>query len=238
MSIKYGSDKIIRSSADIGAYGINTVVFDLDGVLVKGGSWPEVFKSIGASKEHSDMLSTYRAGGFQSYMDWTDHACMALKDKGLTKNLFYRVLGRIPLMNGAEYVGKMLNMHGYKTGIITGGFDAMAQRVKQKLEMDFYAACCSLEFGVDERLSSWKLERCDYKDKSEQMYMLAAQHGFDPTNCAYVGDGEGDVDIMKEAKFSIAFNPKTENVKRAAKKVVEGNDLRKILEYFLPIPIC
>lgn len=104
MSAKYGSAKIIRSSADIGYDGINTVVFDLDGTIVKGGSWPTLFRAMGASNEHADLLRRYMAGEFKSYMEWSDEACSVLKEKCLTKNLFYEVINGAPLTDGAEYV--------------------------------------------------------------------------------------------------------------------------------------
>jgi len=99
MSMTNGSARTIRASADIGgydSYDINTVVFDLDGTLVKDGSWTALFRSVGASKEHADMFRRYMAGEFESYMEWSEEACGVLREKGLTKDLFHDVLNGAP----------------------------------------------------------------------------------------------------------------------------------------------
>lgn len=227
-----------RASADIGYVGVNTVVFDLDGTLVKGGSWPALFGAMDAADEHEAMLRKYLAGGFESYMDWSKEACGVLSRKGLTRSSFYEVINSAPLTDGAEYLCKALKVRGYKTGIITGGFEAMAQRIKNKFDMDFYAAaCCDMQFGSDGSFSGWSLNECDYEGKAERLLSLSKLHDFRPDQCAYIGDGDGDVAAMKKVGLPIAFNPKTEEVRKAAKFVVECNDMKTLLKYFPPITI-
>jgi len=123
--------------------------------------------------------------------------------------------------------------------MITGGFEALAQRIKNKFGMDFYAAaCCDVRFNNDGSFLGWSLNECDYDGKAERLRALSKAYDFRTDRCAYVGDGEGDVAIMKEVALPIAFNPKTQNVRNAAKgRVVEGNDLKNIMKYFPPITI-
>jgi phosphoserine phosphatase len=228
----------LYSSADINHVGINTVIFDVDGTLVNGASWPMLFGKVGARKEHKELLGKFQRGEYKSYTDWSTDACEVLIKKGLTRRDFYKMINSAPLVNGAEYVCKTLKLRGYKTGIITGGFEALAQRLRGKLDMDFYAAaCCDMKFGKDGKFQDWAISPCDYEGKAEALKELSKKHDFKPKYCAYVGDGEGDVAVMKSVGLPIAFNPKSENVRKAAKHVVEGDDIKSLLGHFPEIRI-
>lgn len=218
--------------------GVDTVFFDLEGTLVRGSSWPALFAAHDAAKERENLISRYVSGELSSYMDWSEEACKILRAKGMTKRSFYKVMGNASLTGGAEYLCKSLKVRGYRTGIITGGFEAMAQRIKSEFGMDFYAAaCCDLRFDGNGFFLGWSLNKCDYEGKVEQLRSLGKLHDIRPDRCAYVGDGEGDIDIMKAVAFPIAFNPRIEAVRNAA-RVVEDVDLKKLLKYFPPIKSC
>ena len=52
------------------------------------------------------------------------------------------------------------------------------------------------------------------------------------SRCAFVGDSTNDVWIAREAGFSIAFNPNSEDLEAAADVVVRSSSLKAILPYF------
>jgi 3-deoxy-D-manno-octulosonate 8-phosphate phosphatase KdsC-like HAD superfamily phosphatase len=49
--------------------------------------------------------------------------------------------------------------------------------------------------------------------------------------CVYVGDDVNDIPVFERVGLSIAFNATKQKVIEAAKVVVKGNDLRKILPF-------
>jgi len=77
-----------------------------------------------------------------------------------------------------------------------------------------------------------------YGSKLEQLHSRSKRHDFRLDKCAYIGSNESDLPAMKEVGLPIAFNTEIEEVRKVAKIVVEGRDLKKLLKYFPPIKIC
>jgi len=66
--------------------------------------------------------------------------------------------------------------------------------------------------------------------KAEKLLGLASWLGINPLRCVAVGDGANDIQMMKAAGLSIAYNGR-EKVREATTVAVEGKDLRLILSY-------
>jgi len=217
------------------------VFFDMDGVLVdvskyqEGGSkvgvstWHSVFDGLGVIDEHQRLKEKFKAGKFPSYMEWTDEACKVLKTHGLTKDEFLKIINSQTLMVGAKETVAELKKRGYKTAVITGSFGALAKRVQRELGIDDAVAHCNLEFDGEGNLIDWKLLPCDYEGKVDAFLQMAEKDGVSPSECVFVGDEVNDIPIFRKVGLSIAFNCTKQEVKDAAAKVVDGNDLRLIL---------
>lgn len=59
---------------------------------------------------------------------------------------------------------------------------------------------------------------------------MAEKDGVAPSECVYVGDEVNDIPIFRKVGLAIAFNCNKQEVKDAAGIVVEGNNLRMVLE--------
>ena len=217
------------------------VFFDMDGVLVdvsnyqESGSkvgvstWHAVFDSLGIIAEHQRLKEKFKAGEFPSYMEWTDEACNVLKAHGLTKGKLLRIINSQSLMVGAKETVAELKKCGLKTAVITGSFGTLAERVQRELGIDDAVAHCNLEFDGEGKLVGWRLLPCDYEGKVDAFLQMAEKDGVKASECVFVGDEVNDIPIFRKVGLSIAFNCNKQEVKNAAIKVVEGNDLRLIL---------
>jgi phosphoserine phosphatase len=217
------------------------VFFDMDGVLIdvskyqESGSkvgvstWHAVFDSLGIIDEHQRLKEKFKAGKFPSYMEWTDEACKVLRAHGLTKDKLLKIINSQSLMTGAKETVDVLKKRGYKTAVITGSFGALAERVQRELGIDDAVAHCNLAFDGEGRLKNWKLLPCDYEGKIEAFLQMAEKDGVEDSECVFVGDEVNDIPIFRKVGLSIAFNCNKQEVKDAATKVVNGNDLRLIL---------
>ncbi|UCH04339.1 MAG: HAD hydrolase family protein, partial [Candidatus Thorarchaeota archaeon] len=58
--------------------------------------------------------------------------------------------------------------------------------------------------------------------------------GYSRSELASVGDGENDIDLFKVSALSIAYNPVSDEVSKAADLTIRSKDLRKILPHFMP----
>ncbi|HEX54991.1 MAG: phosphoserine phosphatase SerB [Candidatus Altiarchaeales archaeon] len=205
---------------------IRLIAFDLDGVLVDGlGSWRELHRALGTEER---AMANYKA----FYSGEIDFAEWARRDvelwKGVSAERINEILRRIPLMNGAEETLARLNGK-YKTAIISGGIQQLADIVKDKLGID-YAIGNRLIFR-DGRVSGIK-NYVDLHSKGEILRKIAEMNGISTTNCAVIGDYLNDIPMFRVAGFRIAFNPKDEEIKRYADEIIYEKDLRRILRFF------
>jgi len=217
------------------------IFFDVDGVLIdvseyqetgtKVGvsTWHAVFDSLGILDKHQILKEKFENGEFSSYLEWTNEACKVLQKQGLNKKGFLKVINSRPLIKGAKETIRKLKKQGYKTAVITGSFSALAERLQKELGIDDTVAHCHLEFDRNGLLKNWKLLPCDYEGKVEAFLQMTEKDGVKPSECVYVGDEVNDILIFKRVGLAIAFNCHKEEVKSAANVVVNGNDLRSIL---------
>lgn len=226
---------------------IKMIFFDMDGVLfdVSGynesgdkvaiSTWNAVFDGTGIYHEHERLKDIFIKGEFPSYMEWTDEACRVLQKNGLTKEKFMKIINERPLMSGAKEAINELKKRGYKTAVITGSFKALAEKAQKLLGLDYLIAHCELIFDENGDFKKWKLIPCDFEGKTKYFEKLADKLGLKPSECSYVGDEVNDIPIFQKAGLSIAFNCFKDEVKKAAKIVIDKKDLREILKYFPPI---
>ena len=121
---------------------------------------------------------------------------------------------------------------GYKTAVITGSFKALAERIKELLDLDYIIAHCDLIFDENGNLKEWQLIPCDFEGKVEYFNKQAKELNLNPSECAYIGDEVNDIPIFGKSGLSIAFNCQKEEVKKVAQIVIDKKDLREILQYF------
>lgn len=157
--------------------------------------------------------------------------CKTLRKHKLTKDKFIEVINSKTFMEGAEETIRKLKEKGYKTALISGGFQELARKAQKSLNLDFAVGSCKLLFNKNGYLKNWKLTPCDFEGKGKYFEKIASQFGFLPSECAHIGDEINDISVFQKAGLSIAFNCFKDDVKKAADIVIDRKDLREILPY-------
>jgi len=223
------------------------VVFDLDGVLyqkpwyeidddqVAVSTWDILFQELGPTmyEMHNQLKDNYKKGmyGNGNYLEWTSKACKVL-ESCLTKKIFEEVINKRQLMSGAKELFEELHKNNAKTAVISGSFDALAQRAAKDLGgIDDIKAHCKLHFDSRGLLDSNELEKTDYDDKVLEVKKLIKKYGFSKEKCAYIGDDVNDRPVFKEVGLAIAFNCKKPQVQEIADVVIKSRDLRDIIPH-------
>ncbi|MCP3684839.1 MAG: HAD-IB family phosphatase [bacterium] len=218
------------------------VFFDMDGVLFDVGyfekrknlgasCWKVVAESIDALEEEDKIKDKWMNGELDSYLDWVRKTIDVHKKHGLTKDKFMQIIDSIPPMEGAKETIAELKKRGYLTVVVSGGFKELARRAKTELGVDFVIAACELIFDEKGKVHDFIFFPCDFHGKVKFFEAMVAGLDIKPEEAAMVGDGVNDIPIAKECGFSVAFNARDE-LKEHCDVIIEGKDLRKILEHF------
>ena len=200
----------------------------MDGVLVDvDSSWQAVHRAFGVANEKN----------CQKYLEEKiDYAEFVRLDVALwgkaSVTQIKSILDRLPLMNGASETVLTLKGAGYRTAIISSGISLLADRVRDKLDVDRTFSNSLLVDG-DGYLTGACDEYGVLLDKGGVLKRLAALEGITPKECAAVGDSVYDIPLFDVAGLSIAFNARESEVRAAADVVVDGRDLRSILPFLI-----
>jgi len=206
--------------------GIKLVAFDLDGVLVDGGgSWIQVHKGLGTYEKSRKNSLEYFSGRI-TFEEWA-HRDVKLWH-GTSIDDLKKILYSSELMPGIDETLGALKKR-YKLAIISGGLKILAERLADKYDMDYVYGN---ELLVSEGRITGISHTVDFDSKGKILEEIAADLGIDCKQCAAVGDYLNDIPMFKVAGFSVAFNPKNDEVAESADKVVYEKDLRKLLDYF------
>ena len=200
------------------------LILDMEGVLVDGEYLSELAKVAG----NYDAVEEIAKRGIEGKIDWKH----GLKERislltGMKYEDCLRVANNMKLVKGAkEFVDEVKNL-GIKVGVITGGFEILANRIKRQLGLDF-AIANKLVFkhntltGVEMRVSD--------DNKHEHLMKIAKELGVALENVVAVGDGANDLRMLRTAGLGIGFNA-TEVVRRNVRVVVDADDLRALLPF-------
>jgi phosphoserine phosphatase len=202
-------------------------------------TWDLIFIRIGAYDVHEKLKEEFKKGQF-NYNEWTKKACDELKRRGLRKHMFDEVIKFREYTPGAKEVIKTLLENDVKVGIISGSFYELGERVIKDFELEnelkqkkiVIHAHCMLEFDPDSgELIRPHIEATDYEDKASLLEVFTKIFNVSPEEIAYIGDDVNDIPIMRKVGLPIAFNTHKPSVIKAAKIVINKNDLREVLPY-------
>ena len=146
--------------------------------------------------------------------------------KGVTVQDMARVYAeRLQLNPGAVELVAACRKAGLKVLLVSGGFTFFADRVAQRLGID-YAKSNQLEIE-NGRLTgglvnqSWG-DICDGEEKRKTLLETCAMLGIEPARAIAVGDGANDLPMMGAAGLSVAYHAKPKVREQAMVAINEG----------------
>jgi phosphoserine phosphatase len=206
------------------------IVMDMDSTLIQVEVIDELAKEAGVGEKV--ILITHRAmNGEISFPEALRERVRLLK--GLPVSVLQKVYKRMPFTPGAKELVFILKKLGYKTAVLSGGFDYFTSRVKEKLGLDYtYSNDLEIKNGVV--TGEIRGEIVDGKRKAALMEEIARKEGISLDQVIAIGDGANDLPMITKAGLGIAFNAKP-RVREAAPYSVTQKHLDSIL-YLLGIP--
>ena len=202
---------------------IKLVVFDLDNVIIDG----EAIDEIGKLANVEDEIAEITEKAMQGEIDFET----SIKDRvqlleGTSIEDIEKLADELPLMPGACKTINCLKEKDVDVAIISGSFDVVADKVKDKLGVDtVYTNSFTVEDG---KLTGEVTGPLVSGNKLDVLKDHVEKAGIALENVVAVGDGANDISMIESAGCGIAFNAK-DSVKEIADVVVEEKDLCKVL---------
>jgi len=179
-------------------------VFDMDSTLIQAEVIDELAREAGVFDEVAALTERAMRGELDFQQSFT--ARLALLN-GLPESALQRVYERLRLMDGAERLFAGLNARGIKTAILSGGFDYFAQKLQQRLGIDWLLAN-ALDIKDGKLTGIAKQPIVDANAKAQRLSELAQQLGLRLDQCIAVGDGANDLPMLQLAGLGIAYHAK------------------------------
>ena len=206
---------------------IKLVVFDLDNVIIDG----EAIDEIGKLANVEDEIAEITEKAMQGEIDFET----SIKDRvqlleGTSIEDIEKVADELPLMDGASETIARLKDEDIDVAIISGSFDVVADKIKEKLGIDaVYTNSFTVEDG---KLTGEVTGPLVSGTKLDVLNDHVENAGISLEDVVAVGDGANDISMIESAGCGIAFNAK-DSVKEIADVVVDEKDLTKVLDEIL-----
>jgi phosphoserine phosphatase len=217
VDVAYQEDNIYRRNRRL-------VVFDMDSTLIDAEVIDELAKEAGVGEQVSAITEAAMRGELDFKESFTQR--MALL-KGLDESVLEHVAARLQLTEGAESLISTLKQLGYKTAILSGGFDYFGRHIQQQLGID-YVYANQLEIVDGKVTGNVSGEVVDGQRKAQLLREIAAGENIDLEQVIAVGDGANDLPMLSIAGLGIAFRAKP-LVKATAKQSISKLGLDGIL---------
>ncbi len=209
--------------------GFKLMSFNLDETLIKVPSIAVVLSYVDASKlmRYNKLISLLEKGEIRKEEALHQKINMLL---GISISDIENALSKAPYMKGISEVIFESKLMGLKSILISENPDVICQYVAKRFSFDDYI--CSKIMIKDGKIVGVKSLLLN---KLDGLAEYISKFKIDFSECLHIGGDESDVPIFEKVGFSVAINPKSENVRKKAKIVLdEVNDLKIIFDY-LPV---
>ncbi|MEH3086741.1 MAG: phosphoserine phosphatase SerB [Xylophilus ampelinus] len=220
-----------RIDAPLRLADFKLIAFDMDSTLITIECIDEIADAVGKKAEVAAITEATMRGEIADFKESLRRRVALLE--GVPVASLQRVYDeRLRLSPGAEALVGACKAAGLKVLLVSGGFTFFAERVRERLGIDF--ARSNLLEERDGVLTGrvapqdWG-DICDGAEKRRTLLEVASLLGIAPRQAIAVGDGANDLPMMGAAGLSVAFRAKP-RVRAEAQVAIDDGGLDRLLD--------
>lgn len=180
------------------------VAFDMDSTLIEAEVIDELAKEAGVGDEVVAITESAMRGEIDFNESFIRRVALL---KGLDESVLANVAQRLPITEGAERLVSSLKKLGYKTAILSGGFQYFGRFLQKKLGID-YVHANELEILDGKVTGNVTGTIVNGEQKAYLLQEIANNESISLEQTIAVGDGANDLPMLSKAGLGIAFRAK------------------------------
>jgi phosphoserine phosphatase len=213
------------------------IAFDMDSTLINIECIDEIADAAGRKAEVAAITEAAMRGEITDFKDSLRRR-LALLEGVSVASMEAVYVERLQINPGAKALIDACKAAGMKVLLVSGGFTFFADRVKERLNIDF--ARSNLLEIKDGKLTGQLItqtwgEICDGEEKRRTVLSTCADLGITPAQAIAMGDGANDLPMMQlcadAGGLSVAYHAKPK-VRAQAMVAVNTGGLDRLLQVF------
>ncbi len=180
------------------------VCFDMDSTLIEQEVIDELAIEAGVGKQVAEITERAMQGELDFQQSFRARVALL---KGMDASVLPKIAERLTVTEGAERLISTLKALGYRTVILSGGFQYFAEYLQAKLGIDeVHANILDVENGMV--TGEVKGHIVDGARKAFLLQKIANEMNISPEQAIAVGDGANDLPMLSIAGLGVAFRAK------------------------------
>ena len=180
------------------------VCFDMDSTLIEA----EVIDELAIAAGVGDQVIAITESAMRGEIDFSESFAQRLALlEGLDESVLAGIAGSLKLTEGCEKLIETLKLYGFKTAILSGGFNYFGRYLQEKLGFD-YVYANELDIVDGKVTGKVKGTIVDGEQKAKLLSEIAKKEGIELEQVVAVGDGANDLPMLSKAGLGIAFRAK------------------------------
>ena len=195
------------------------VVLDMDSTLIQIEVIDELARIAGVGEQVAAITERAMNGELDFQQALRERVSLL---QGLPAEALEQVYRELPFTPGAKNLIRILRQLGFRTAVISGGFDFFTNRLKEELGLD-YAYANALQIVDGQVTGQVDGAIVDGQRKADLLAEIAEREGITLSQVIAIGDGANDLPMLGRAGLGIAFNAKARVREQADYHINQGN---------------
>ncbi|HLC98127.1 MAG TPA: HAD family phosphatase [Candidatus Nanoarchaeia archaeon] len=202
------------------------ICFDMDGVIFRDVNfWMALHEKFGTLEEGKKLTKKYLHANYAKLVE----EVVGKLWKGKDARPYFELVNSLEYFHGVTDVFAYVKKQDWITAIISSSSLDVARRVQHDFGVDHvFANELVIKEGKVSGDFVWPIGAGKHK-KAEILLHLCSDLGLRSQETIFIGDSETDIEACREAGLSVAFNSKSEELKKAVNVVIDSENLLDIL---------